>query len=259
MIGERCSIVYNAVYLRKRLTGKMRVSMEQSGGCVLVGPKRYRPVPAEKQTYFGGVRRKRHGLQCESYMTSAKRLDESLLGGGPSGSSSHHDTTGNGHGSDTSCALEERTRDSASAHSAKDVVLATNTVNGSIDKVVDEGNDTCRVTEESTTTSDLVENSVESETESRVVDTKRTEESFPSTEKTSDHETREVGGAGTVAEVIRPATGRNSSSCTLHAGWRTIGEIEVFEVILSKTSQRREGSEVKRRIAKKRCRAWDVF
>lgn len=117
-------------------------------------------------------------------------------------------------------------------------MLATNTVDGSVDKVVDQSDDTSRVAEEGASTGDLVENGVKAQTEGWVVDTEGAEEAFPRAEKATDSETREIGGTGTVAEVVGPSSRWNSRSCTFHAGRRTVGQVEVFEVILAQASER---------------------
>lgn len=172
------------------------------------------------------------------------RLQKLRLCGGPSGRSAHHDQTCNRHGPRTSRALEQSARDTTCSDGPVDIVLATDTVNGSVDEVVDQSDDTSRVAKEGASTGDLVENGVEAQTEGWVVDTERAEEAFPRAEKATDGESREVGGAGTVAEVVGPASRWDSGSCAFHARRRTVGQIEVFEVILAQTSERRERSEV---------------
>lgn len=138
-------------------------------------------------------------------------------------------------------------------------MLAANTVDGCIDEVVDEGDDTGRVAEEGASTGDLVENGVESETERGVVDAERAEETFSSSKETSDGKAGEVGGSGAVAEVVGPASGGHSSSRALHARWRTIGQVEVFKVILAQAGQRREGAKIERRVAEEGCCVGNVF
>ena len=138
-------------------------------------------------------------------------------------------------------------------------MLSTDSVDGSVDEVVDESNDTGRVAKEGTSTGDLVENGVESETESGVVDTEWAEEAFPSTEKTTDGETREVSGAGSVAEIVGPATRRDGGSCAFHARRCTIGQVEVFEIILAETCERGQCAQIESRIAEEGSCIGDVF
>lgn len=172
------------------------------------------------------------------------RLQKLLLCGGPSGRGAHHDQTCNSHGPRTSRALEQSARDTTCSYGTVDIVLTTNAVDGSVDKVVDQSDDASRVAEEGASSGDLVENSVKSQTEGWVVDTERTEEAFPRAKKATEGETREVGGTGTIAEVVGPSSRRNSRSCAFHARRRTVGQVEVFEVILAKAGERRERSEV---------------
>lgn len=130
------------------------------------------------------------------------RSDESLLGSGPRGCGSHHDTTCESHGAGTGSALEKGSRKAACRNSTIDVVLATNTIDGGVNEVVDEGNDTGGIAEEGTSSGDLIQNSVQSKTESGVFYAERAEEAFPCTEETTDGETGEVGCTCTVAKVV---------------------------------------------------------
>ncbi len=76
------------------------------------------------------------------------RLQKLLLCGGPSGRGAHHDQTCNSHGPRTSRALEQSARDTTCSYGTVDIVLTTNAVDGSVDKVVDQSDDASRVAEE---------------------------------------------------------------------------------------------------------------
>ena len=81
-------------------------------------------------------------------------------------------------------------------------MLSTNTVDGGVDEVVDEGNDSGRVAKEGASTCHLIENGVEAETEGGVVDTEWTEEAFPCTEQAADGQTGKVSGTSTIAKIV---------------------------------------------------------
>lgn len=129
-------------------------------------------------------------------------LEKRLLGQGPGGGSTHHDGACHSHGAHTGSAFEKSARDTTSSHSTVDVVLATDAVDGRIHEVVDESDNTSRVAKERASSGDLVEDRVESQTESGIVNAKRTKQALASSQKTADGQTREISSASAVAEVI---------------------------------------------------------
>lgn len=66
-------------------------------------------------------------------------------------------------------ALEKRAADSTGSKTASHVMLSARVIDGCIDQVVYERNDTGAVAQEASTASDLVEHGVEAETESGIL------------------------------------------------------------------------------------------
>lgn len=145
-----------------------------------------------------------------------------------------HNTTRNQHGPHTSCALENHSAQSAGQNGVRGIVLPSEVADAGVEEVVGDGDHTGRVAEEGTTAGDGVENRVQTQLWRLV---RRPPEALLQTPGSSYRQGRQVCDTGSVAEIIRKASGGEDGLAAGHIVQSGIFEREVFESVLVQTGQ----------------------
>lgn len=132
--------------------------------------------------------------------------------------------------------LEEDSRQSARGNGIVNVVSASRGAQRRVDAVVDDGDDTEGVSEEWSSSCDGIEDIVESQTgrdlraDCRSLRSAR--ETFIRSIGASDGETREIGSARSITEVVTPATGGQGTLRSGQGVERFVLQDEVFEGVI---------------------------